>query len=86
MVEKTKFAIVRELHVYGQALKIGKHEKGMSQHSGFGKKLMAKAEEISQKEKVSEIKVISGIGVRDYYKKIEYDLQGNYMVKKLSSS
>ena len=82
--QQSKLAIIRELHVYGQALEIGKHEKGISQHSGFGKKLMKKSEEISKKEKVSELKVISGIGVRNYYKKLGYVLEGNYMVKKIN--
>lgn len=84
--QRGNLAIVRELHVYGQALEIGKHEKGISQHSGFGKKLMKKAEEISKKEGVSKIKVISGIGVRDYYKKLGYvlDEEGIYVEKEIN--
>jgi len=76
-------AIIRELHVYGQALKIGQYEKGLSQHSGFGKKLMKKAEEIAKNQGVSKIKVISGVGVREYYRNLGYELDGNYMVKRI---
>ncbi len=77
-------SIVRELHVYGQSLNLG--EKGkVSQHIGLGKLLMKKAEEISKKEKAKKIFVISGVGVRDYYRKLGYILEDTYMVKKLCS-
>ena len=74
-------AIVRELHVYGKAEKIGK--KGVSQHRGIGKHLMQTAEQICIKHKKRKILVISGIGVREYYKKLGYKLEGPYMVKYL---
>jgi len=78
-------AFVRELHVYGQSLKL--HEKNSSQtaqHIGFGKMLIETAENISKKEKVKEILIISGVGVRQYYKKLGYKLENTYMTKKLS--
>jgi len=75
-------ALIRELHVYGQALKIG--EKGyLSQHKGLGKMLMQKAEEIAKENGFKKIAVISGIGVREYYKNLGYNLVGTYMVKKI---
>ncbi len=75
-------AIVRELHVYGQALKLG--EKGnIGQHKGFGKSLMAEAEKIAKKNKVKKISVISGVGVREYYRNLGYNLEDTYMVKDL---
>lgn len=75
--------IVRELHVYGQSLAIGEkgNQQEISQHKGLGKLLMQKAEEIAKKEKVKELRVISGVGVREYYKKLGYRLEGDYMVK-----
>jgi len=100
-----KKAIIREIHVYGQSLKLG--EKGkISQHRGLGKWLMNEAEKIvrcsaypkegrvplrgpkalssgAKKEKIKELAVISGIGVREYYKKLGYSLKDTYMVKKL---
>jgi len=73
-------AIIREIHVYGKSLKLG--EKGkVSQHRGLGKELMKKAEEIVRKNKIKKVSVISGIGVREYYKKLGYKLEGTYMVK-----
>ncbi|PLW80136.1 tRNA uridine(34) 5-carboxymethylaminomethyl modification radical SAM/GNAT enzyme Elp3 [Candidatus Woesearchaeota archaeon] len=76
-------AIVRELHVYGGAVKIGEKKEGEVQHSGWGKKLLAKAEEISKENKKDKILVISGVGVREYYRKQGYSLEGHYMVKNI---
>ena len=85
-IEK-EFAIIREIHIYGQALEIGEKAKLLGQHSGLGKKLMKKAEEISVDEGKNLLKVISGIGAREYYKKLGYkiDKEGIYMIKKLSN-
>jgi len=76
-------ALIRELHVYGQAVTIGKSDDGKTQHKGYGKRLMAKAEEISRMNLKDKIIVISGVGVRGYYRRLGYDLEGPYMVKKL---
>jgi elongator complex protein 3 len=72
-------ALVRELHVYGAAVGIGK--KGKVQHKGIGKKLLKKAEEIAKTYHRDRIVVISGVGVREYYKKLGYRKKGPYMVK-----
>jgi elongator complex protein 3 len=77
-------AIIREVHVYGSAVGIGKEEKGKAQHIGLGSKLIEKAEEISAKVGFKEISVISSIGTREYYKKKGYELRGLYQVKVLS--
>lgn len=78
-------AIIREVHVYGQSLSIGEKAKFLGQHSGLGKKLILKAEEICKENKVELLKVISGVGVRAYYRKLGYrlDKDGIYMIKKL---
>ncbi len=76
-------AIIRELHTYGQTLGIGKREKTASQHKGLGKRLLMEAEKICRKNKKPMLAVISGIGVRGYYKTMGFRLQNNYMVKKL---
>ncbi|NCN86258.1 tRNA uridine(34) 5-carboxymethylaminomethyl modification radical SAM/GNAT enzyme Elp3 [archaeon] len=73
-------AIVRELHVYGQALKLGSEAK-RSQHRGMGKELMNEAEKLAKETGYKKIAVISGVGVREYYKKLGYRLEGDYMVK-----
>ena len=43
---------------------------------------MKKAEEIALQNHKNKIVVISGIGARDYYKKLGYEGEGAYMVKK----
>jgi elongator complex protein 3 len=74
-------ALVRELHVYGPAAAIGK--KGKVQHKGIGKKLLKKAEDIAKTYNKEKIIIISGIGVKNYYKKFGYKEEGPYMVKKV---
>lgn len=80
--DNNKIAFVRELHVYGRAQNIGESDNESFQHKGIGKKLMQKAEEISKKNKKEKILVISGVGVRGYYRKLGYELEDTYMVKK----
>lgn len=76
-------ALIRELHVYGQVISSKHQNKKEYQHNGFGKKMMKKAEEISLINGYHKIAVISGIGVRNYYRKLGYhlDTQNNFMIK-----
>jgi len=74
-------ALIRELHVYGEAIQIGK--EGRVQHKGIGKSLMKKAEEIAKENGKTKMVVISGIGAREYFRKLGYKKEGPYMVKKL---
>jgi elongator complex protein 3 len=78
-------AFIRELHVYGQALSLGEKGKSFGQHLGLGKQLLKKAEEIAKENKIKKMKIISGVGVREYYKKFGYKLdeEGIYMIKEL---
>ena len=74
-------AIIRELHVYSSALKVGSKGEGY-QHKGYGKILMDKAEEICRKNGKKKLIVISGIGVKDYYiSKLGYEKDGVYVSK-----
>jgi elongator complex protein 3 len=74
-------ALIRELHIYGEAAAVG--EKGSVQHKGLGKALLQTAEDIARTYYKNKIVVISGVGVRGYYKKLGYKKEGPYMVKKL---
>lgn len=76
-------SIIREVHTYGQAVPVDDHKTEAAQHVGFGKKLILEAERLSQEHGVDKIAVISGIGVREYYRKRGYRLEGTYMVKKV---
>jgi len=71
------------LKVFGRMAGIG--ERGEEwQHRGFGKQLMAKAEEIAVKEGKKVIRITSGVGVREYYASLGFELQAPYMVKTIS--
>ncbi|MFH1896413.1 MAG: elongator complex protein 3 [bacterium] len=74
-------ALVRELHIFGQEVKISGSSKTAIQHKGLGKKLLKEAEKIAKGEGYKKLAVISGVGVREYYRKLGYNLQDTYMVK-----
>jgi elongator complex protein 3 len=74
-------AIIRELHVYGELVPAGGKKK--TQHAGLGKRLLIEAEKIAKKNKFKEIVVISGVGARKYYKKLDYKIKQTYLIKKL---
>ncbi|MFW5705262.1 MAG: tRNA uridine(34) 5-carboxymethylaminomethyl modification radical SAM/GNAT enzyme Elp3 [Nanoarchaeota archaeon] len=77
-----KTALIRELHVYGNTIPVGDESKHY-QHKGWGRNLMEKAEEIALKNGYEKITIISGIGVREYYKKLGYKLEKHFMCKNL---
>ena len=75
-------AMIRELHVYGQALSLG--SEGMSaQHQGLGQKLLAKASSIAAEAGYTSLNVISSIGTRAYYRAQGYADAGLYQQKAL---
>ena len=79
-------AMIRELHVYGNMTAVGQESRGGAQHMGIGKALLEKAEYIAMRQhKCTQMAVISGIGVRGYYKKRGYFLKGTYMMKTLTN-
>jgi len=75
-------AMIRELHVYGELTQIGK--EGKVQHAGLGTKLLEEAEKIVKKNGFKKMMIISGVGVRGYYKKFGYRLRETYVEKKLA--
>jgi len=74
-------ALIRELHVYSNLNSVGDNIEGSMQHKGFGKQLVAKAEEIAANNGYGRIAIISGTGVRGYYRKLGYELIDTYMIK-----
>ncbi|KAG0652380.1 putative elongator complex 3 [Hyphodiscus hymeniophilus] len=77
-------SLVRELHVYGSAVPVHARDPRKFQHQGYGTLLMEEAEKIARNEHGStKISVISGVGTRDYYRKLGYWLDGPYMSKHL---
>lgn len=83
MKELEGAALIRELHTYGEQVQLAQRDRGVSQHIGMGRRLMAKAEELAHQHGYRKLAVISGIGVREYYRKLGYELDGTYMVKTL---
>ncbi|XP_023170464.2 probable elongator complex protein 3 [Drosophila hydei] len=82
---KGNCSIVRELHVYGSVVPVSSRDPTKFQHQGFGTLLMEEAQRIAIEEHEStKIAVISGVGTRNYYRKLGYTLEGPYMVKDLT--
>ncbi|MFQ5815693.1 MAG: tRNA uridine(34) 5-carboxymethylaminomethyl modification radical SAM/GNAT enzyme Elp3 [Candidatus Hydrothermarchaeaceae archaeon] len=76
-----KTALVRELKVLGQALRLGEPGKGIGQHGGIGSALLARAEESALQNGRNKILVTSAVGTREYYRKRGYERVGPYMGK-----
>lgn len=77
-------ALVRELHVYGSIVPIsGRAGPGEWQHRNFGDGLLKEAERITAEAGYGSVGIMSGIGVRPYYRKKGYLRSGPYMVKVL---
>ena len=82
-------AKIRELHVYG-SLNDTYSNNGIksSQHIGLGKKLMKEAEIISKIYHCDGCVVIAGVGTRNYYRNLGYEIDyslknhGDFMIKK----
>ena len=85
--ELTGIALIRELHVYGflQTTNSNKSSKSQVQHRGFGKMLVRKAEIEAYRNGYSTVAIISGVGVRNYYRTLGYTLEHEteYMCKNL---
>ena len=75
-------SLVRELHVYGPQEELSFRSSTGFQHKGIGKELLSEAEKITSSEySIKRIRIISGVGVRQYYRKQGYKLENGYMVK-----
>ncbi len=75
-------ALVREVHVYGQSLRVGSEQSGFAQHIGLGTKLLQEAERIAFKSGTKSLAVISAIGTRKYYLDRGFERGELYLVKK----
>jgi elongator complex protein 3 len=75
--ELNQCAMIREVHVYGQALDFGEANDS-TQHQGYGRQLIAKATQIAQEHGFKKLSVISAIGTREYYEKLGFFNDGLY--------
>jgi len=92
-------AVVRELHVYGSEVGVGSAGAGEEndpalgeadatvgshQHQGWGRRLLREAEDLAADAGFDKLAVLSGIGVREYYReKLGYHQDGPYVSKRL---
>ncbi len=77
-------ALIRELHIYGSIVPLGKNgENDEYQHRNYGSLLLAHAEGIARDAGFRRVAIMSGIGVRPYYRKHGYVRTGPYMTKEL---
>jgi elongator complex protein 3 len=78
-------ALIRELHVYGSLVPVGLEaaETDEWQHRNFGRILLSHAEEIATTAGFGHMAIMSGMGVRPYYRRQGYERRGPYMVKAL---
>jgi len=84
-VKAESCSIVRELHVYGLLVPVGKHLANAWQHKGYGSILLAEAERITREDYgLKKILVISALGTKQYYKRFGYGYDGVYVSKMLS--
>jgi hypothetical protein len=81
-----KNALSSELNTLSDKLTYAEEQKGIAddksnQHKGIGTMLLNEAEKIALKHNYTKIAVISGVGVREYYKKKGYRREGTFMIK-----
>jgi elongator complex protein 3 len=83
LADLQRAAIIREVHVYGQSLKVGDTQRGAAQHAGLGTALLEKAERLAAEKGYARLAVIAAIGTRRYYGGRGFKLGESYMVKDL---
>jgi len=77
-------SIVRELHVYGLLVPVGRHIARAWQHKGYGGILLSEAERISKEDyDRKKVVIISALGTKQYYRRFGYDYDGPYVSKLL---
>jgi elongator complex protein 3 len=77
-------AVVRELHVYGPLVPVGKHISQAWQHKGYGAILLSEAERVARDDYcLKKLVVISALGTKQYYMRLGYSRDGVYVSKML---
>ena len=75
-------AMVREVHVYGQAAHLGRADSS-SQHRGLGRALVERACEVARDAGYVRLNVISSVGTREYYRRLGFADAGLYQRREL---
>lgn len=76
-------AIVRELHVYGPLVPVGRHVAEAWQHKGYGVRLLEEAEHVTKENGLEKLLVISALGTKRYYMRFGYERDGPYVSKRV---
>jgi elongator complex protein 3 len=77
-------AVVRELHVYGPLVPVGRHAASAWQHKGYGETLLSEAERVAREVyDLDKLLVISALGTKKYYMRFGYERDGVYVSKSL---
>ncbi len=83
-IAKADCTIIRELRVYGPVVEIGTYDSNAWQHLGLGERMLEQAQEISINEFDAKRMIVnSGIGVKEYYRKLGFLDEGPYLVKEV---
>jgi elongator complex protein 3 len=83
-LQKYPCMIIRELKIVGQELALGEKSNKSMQHKGFGKELLEEAEKICLEEFDKKyLFVLSGVGVKPYYRRLGFKDNGVYLLKTL---
>jgi elongator complex protein 3 len=83
-IKATPASIVRELHVYGPLVPVGKHLAKAWQHKGYGATLLNEAERVAREDyDLKKLLVISALGTKQYYMRFGYERDGVYVSKML---
>ena len=61
-------AMIREVHVYGASLALGRRAGGRAQHTGLGRQLIERARALAAEAGYDDLAVISAVGTRAYYR------------------
>lgn len=77
-------AMIREVHVYGRLVSLGRRPEGRSQHLGLGRRLVAESERRATEAGYKSLAVISSIGTREYYRRLGFEDGSLYQAKSLT--
>lgn len=75
-------AMIREVHVYGMATRVGE-DGAAAQHHGLGRRLIEHACELARAAGYQRINVISAVGTREYYRQLGFVDHGLYQQREL---
>ncbi|PWH18111.1 MAG: tRNA uridine(34) 5-carboxymethylaminomethyl modification radical SAM/GNAT enzyme Elp3 [Anaerolineae bacterium] len=84
IAELKEAALIREVHVYGQSVELGREQPGAAQHSGLGTRLIHWAERIARQRGYPKLAVISAVGTRQYYLQRGFQRGQLYLIKNLA--